>query len=164
MLTGKKPQAEPEKPEGVPEQLWKIAECALRGDRKKRFSDAGEMEKALESFLEKEEGKRSEKRWRRRAGFVLLGAVLSMLLCFPAVWNRGGRADSFPKGQEAGKEALCSGKRLAAFSQGSVWRMVRQEDEKGRLLGIRHDFGNAIRRAAGKRSEILSKNADGFRW
>ena len=122
------------------------------------------MEKALESFLEKEEGKRSEKRWRRRAGFVLLGAVLSMLLCFPAVWNRGGRADSFPKGQEAGKEALCSGKRLAAFSQGSVWRMVRQEDEKGRLLGIRHDFENAIRRAAGKRSEILSKNADGFRW
>ena len=164
MLTGKKPQAEPEKPEGVPEQLWKIAECALRGDRKKRFSDAGEMEKALESFLEKEEGKRSEKRWRRRAGFVLLGAVLSMLLCFPAVCNRGGRADSFPKGQEAGKEALCSGKRLAAFSQGSVWRMVRQEDEKGRLLGIRHDFENAIRRAAGKRSEILSKNADGFRW
>ena len=123
-----------------------------------------EMEKALESFLEKEEGKRSEKRWRRRAGFVLLGAVLSMLLCFPAVWNRGGRADSFPKGQEAGKEVLCSGKRLAAFSQGSVWRMVRQEDEKGRLLGIRHDFENAIRRAAGKRSEILSKNADGFRW
>lgn len=173
MLTGKKPQAEPEKPEGVPEQLWKIAECALHGDRKKRFSDAGEMEKALESFLEKEEGKRSEKRWRRRAGFVLLGAVLSMLLCFPAVWNRGGRADSFPKGQEAGKEALCSGKRLAAFSQGSVWRMVRQEDEKGdcwasgtiskmRFEGQQETVGNFVekcRRLSLVIRRILTKNA-----
>lgn len=159
MLTGKKPQAGTEKPEGVPERLWEIAERALCADRKKRFSDAGEMKKTLESFLEEEN--RTENRPRRKL-WMVLPAALSILLCFSAVWNREGGAVSFLEGQEARKEALCSRKRLAAFPQGSVWALVRQEEEKGRLLGIRRGFGSAVRREAGKRPGILSENTDGF--
>ena len=91
MLTGKKPQPETEKPEGVPERLWEIAECALRKDRRERFSNAGEMKNALEGFLEDGEEKADACKRGRMAGkwlravLALLTAALSAFLYFSAV-------------------------------------------------------------------------------
>ena len=159
MLTGKKPQPETEKPEGVPERLWEIAECALRKDRRERFSNAGEMKNALEGFLEDGEEKAGAGKQGRMAGkglravLALLTAALSAFLYFSAVrMPREGKLQEgsvfHPGGQAVCKESIGSGKRLENYFQSSVWEFAGRAEEKGRLLGIRHFLGEAVRKRA----------------
>lgn len=159
MLTGKKPQPETEKPEGVPERLWEIAECALRKDRRERFSNAGEMKNALEGFLEDGEEKADTGKQGRMAGkglravLALLTAALSAFLYFSAVrMPREGMLQEgsvfHPGGQAVCKESIGSGKRLENYFQSSVWEFAGRAEEKGRLLGIRHFLGEAVRKRA----------------
>lgn len=154
MLTGKKPQEKRRKPEGVPAGLWEIAEQAMRGEKKDRFRDAREMKHALEDFLkngEKTDEKtrlgKTEKRMRRGTILAILAAI-GMGICFSPAGNDKDGAAFFPEGRGAGKEAVCSGKRIKARFQSPIWELAQQEKEKGRLLGIRHDLGEAVRKAA----------------
>ena len=166
MLTGKKPQEKGERPKDVPERLWEITERALCEDRQKRFRNAGEMKKALEDLLEN--GKRSnetKERGRTRSlqtglVLVLLTAALGACLYLPAVRQPAAARQpsavlqpenafvSIPESLRVQKKAFSSEKRLEAFSHGSIWELVRQGEEAGKMLGLRHDFGEAVRKAA----------------
>ena len=83
-----------------------------------------------------------------RAVLALLTAALSAFLYFSAVRMPREGSVFHPGGQAVCKESIGSGKRLENYFQSSVWEFAGRAEEKGRLLGIRHFLGEAVRKRA----------------
>lgn len=186
MLTGKKPGPAGNRTEAVPERLWEIVEKAMEEDRESRFQNAAEFRSALETALaETAETAETEKNAGRRknvfirfaaavcAAAAAVTAAAALLLSSgnlqpgsqqqesPQPENPRPQDGSLPYARASeGKTEIGAGKRREAVRNASLWELVWEKEEKGRLLGLQHELGETFRKAAGQR-ENLSKKADG---
>ena len=181
MLTGKKPGPAGNRTEAAPERLWEIVEKAMEEDRESRFQNAAEFRSALETALaETAEKAETEKNAGRRknvfirfAAAVCAAAAAALLLSSgnlrPQSLQPGSRQPESLRPQDGslpyaraseGKTEIGAGKRREAVRNASLWELVWEKEEKGRLLGLQHELGETFRKAAGQR-ENLSKKADG---
>ena len=186
MLTGKKPGPAGNRTEAVPERLWEIVEKAMEEDRESRFQNAAEFRSALETALaETAETAETEKNAGRRknvfirfaaavcAAAAAVTAAAALLLSSGNLQPGSQQQDSpqpeNPRPQDGslpyaraseGKTEIGAGKRREAVRNASLWELVWEKEEKGRLLGLQHELGETFRKAAGQR-ENLSKKADG---
>ena len=181
MLTGKKPGPAGNRTETAPERLWEIVEKAMEEDRESRFQNAAEFRSALETALaETAETAETEKNAGRRknvfirfAAAVCAAAAAALLLSSgnlrPQSLQPGSRQPESLRPQDGslpyaraseGKTEIGAGKRREAVRNASLWELVWEKEEKGRLLGLQHELGETFRKAAGQR-ENLSKKADG---
>ena len=181
MLTGKKPGPAGNRTEAAPERLWEIVEKAMEEDRESRFQNAAEFRSALETALaETAETAETEKNAGRRknvfirfAAAVCAAAAAALLLSSgnlrPQSLQPGSRQPESLRPQDGslpyaraseGKTEIGAGKRREAVRNASLWELVWEKEEKGRLLGLQHELGETFRKAAGQR-ENLSKKADG---
>ena len=186
MLTGKKPGPAGNRTEAAPERLWEIVEKAMEEDRESRFQNAAEFRSALETALaETAETAETEKNAGRRknvfirfaaavcAAAAAVTAAAALLLSSgnlqpgsqqqesPQPENPRPQDGSLPYARASeGKTEIGAGKRREAVRNASLWELVWEKEEKGRLLGLQHELGETFRKAAGQR-ENLSKKADG---
>lgn len=186
MLTGKKPGPAGNRTEAAPERLWEIVEKAMEEDRESRFQNAAEFRSALETALaETAETAETEKNAGRRknvfirfaaavcAAAAAVTAAVALLLSSgnlqpgsqqqesPQPENPRPQDGSLPYARASeGKTEIGAGKRREAVRNASLWELVWEKEEKGRLLGLQHELGETFRKAAGQR-ENLSKKADG---
>ena len=186
MLTGKKPGPAGNRTETAPERLWEIVEKAMEEDRESRFQNAAEFRSALETALaETAETAETEKNAGRRknvfirfaaavcAAAAAVTAAAALLLSSgnlqpgsqqqesPQPENPRPQDGSLPYARASeGKTEIGAGKRREAVRNASLWELVWEKEEKGRLLGLQHELGETFRKAAGQR-ENLSKKADG---
>ena len=186
MLTGKKPGPAGNRTETAPERLWDIVEKAMEEDRESRFQNAAEFRSALETALaETAETAETEKNSGRRknvfirfaaavcAAAAAVTAAAALLLSSgnlqpgsqqqesPQPENPRPQDGSLPYARASeGKTEIGAGKRREAVRNASLWELVWEKEEKGRLLGLQHELGETFRKAAGQR-ENLSKKADG---
>lgn len=186
MLTGKKPGPAGNRTEAAPERLWEIVEKAMEEDRESRFQNAAEFRSALETALaETAETAETEKNAGRRknvfirfaaavcAAAAAVTAAAALLLSSGNLQPGSQQQDSpqpeNPRPQDGslpyaraseGKTEIGAGKRREAVRNASLWELVWEKEEKGRLLGLQHELGETFRKAAGQR-ENLSKKADG---
>lgn len=186
MLTGKKPGPAGNRTETAPERLWEIVEKAMEEDRESRFQNAAEFRSALETALaETAETAETEKNAGRRknvfirfaaavcAAAAAVTAAAALLLSSGNLQPGSQQQDSpqpeNPRPQDGslpyaraseGKTEIGAGKRREAVRNASLWELVWEKEEKGRLLGLQHELGETFRKAAGQR-ENLSKKADG---
>ena len=186
MLTGKKPGPAGNRTETAPERLWEIVEKAMEEDRESRFQNAAEFRSALETALaETAETAETEKNAGRRknvfirfaaavcAAAAAVTAAAALLLSAgnlqpgsqqqesPQPENPRPQDGSLPYARASeGKTEIGAGKRREAVRNASLWELVWEKEEKGRLLGLQHELGETFRKAAGQR-ENLSKKADG---
>ena len=186
MLTGKKPGPAGNRTETAPERLWEIVEKAMEEDRESRFQNAAEFRSALETALaETAETAETEKNAGRRknvfirfaaavcAAAAAVTAAAALLLSSgnlqpgsqqqesPQPENPRPQDGSLPYSRASeGKTEIGAGKRREAARNASLWELVWEKEEKGRLLGLQHELGETFRKAAGQR-ENLSKKADG---
>ena len=186
MLTGKKPGPAGNRTEAAPERLWEIVEKAMEEDRESRFQNAAEFRSALETALaETAETAETEKNAGRRknvfirfaaavcAAAAAVTAAAALLLSSgnlqpgsqqqesPQPENLRPQDGSLPYARASeGKTEIGAGKRREAVRNASLWELVWEKEEKGRLLGLQHELGETFRKAAGQR-ENLSKKADG---
>ena len=186
MLTGKKPGPAGNRTEAAPERLWEIVEKAMEEDRESRFQNAAEFRSALETALaETAETAETEKNAGRRknvfirfaaavcAAAAAVTAAAALLLSSgnlqpgsqqqesPQPENPRPQDGSLPYARASeGKTEIGAGKRREAVRNASLWELVWEKEEKGRLLGLQHELGETFRKAAGQR-ENLAKKADG---
>ena len=186
MLTGKKPGPAGNRTEAVPERLWEIVEKAMEEDRESRFQNAAEFRSALETALaETAETAETEKNaGRRKNVFIRFAAAVcaaaAAVIAAAALLLSSGNLQPGSQQQESpqpenprpqdgslpyaraseGKTEIGAGKRREAVRNASLWELVWEKEEKGRLLGLQHELGETFRKAAGQR-ENLSKKADG---
>ena len=186
MLTGKRPGPAGNRTETAPERLWEIVEKAMEEDRESRFQNAAEFRSALETALaETAETAETEKNAGRRknvfirfaaavcAAAAAVTAAAALLLSSgnlqpgsqqqesPQPENPRPQDGSLPYARASeGKTEIGAGKRREAVRNASLWELVWEKEEKGRLLGLQHELGETFRKAAGQR-ENLSKKADG---
>lgn len=186
MLTGKRPGPAGNRTEAAPERLWEIVEKAMEEDRESRFQNAAEFRSALETALaETAETAETEKNAGRRknvfirftaavcAAAAAVTAAAALLLSSgnlqpgsqqqesPQPENPRPQDGSLPYARASeGKTEIGAGKRREAVRNASLWELVWEKEEKGRLLGLQHELGETFRKAAGQR-ENLSKKADG---
>ena len=186
MLTGKRPGPAGNRTEAAPERLWEIVEKAMEEDRESRFQNAAEFRSALETALaETPETAETEKNAGRRknvfirfaaavcAAAAAVTAAAALLLSSgnlqpgsqqqesPQPENPRPQDGSLPYARASeGKTEIGAGKRREAVRNASLWELVWEKEEKGRLLGLQHELGETFRKAAGQR-ENLSKKADG---
>ena len=186
MLTGKKPGPAGNRTETAPERLWEIVEKAMEEDRESRFQNAAEFRSALETALaETAETAETEKNaGRRKNVFIRFAAAVcaaaaavtaaAALLLSSGNLQPGSQQQDSPQPESLrpqdgslpyaraseGKTEIGAGKRREAVRNASLWELVWEKEEKGRLLGLQHELGETFRKAAGQR-ENLSKKADG---
>ena len=172
MLTGKKPgpAGNRNRTEAVPERLWEIVEKAMKEEREGRFQNAAEFRRALETVLaetaetEKDTGKRKNGFFRFAAPVCAAAAAVAVaaaaLFLLPAEMSIRREGLPFRAAAAEGKTETGAGKRREAVRMGSLWELVWETREKGRLLGLRRDLGETFRKTA-ERNGNLSKKADG---
>ena len=186
MLTGKKPGPAGNRTEAVPERLWEIVEKAMEEDRESRFQNAAEFRSALETALAEtaEKAETEKNAGRRKNVFIRFAAAVcaaaaavtaaAALLLSSGNLQPGSQQQESPQPENPrpqdgslpyaraseGKTEIGAGKRREAVRNASLWELVWEKEEKGRLLGLQHELGETFRKAAGQR-ENLSKKADG---
>lgn len=186
MLTGKKPGPAGNRTETAPERLWEIVEKAMEEDRESRFQNAAEFRSALETALAEtaEKAETEKNAGRRKNVFIRFAAAVcaaaaavtaaAALLLSSGNLQPGSQQQESPQPENPrpqdgslpyaraseGKTEIGAGKRREAVRNASLWELVWEKEEKGRLLGLQHELGETFRKAAGQR-ENLSKKADG---